>query len=109
MRAIVNAIPNAVPDHLTNRSPMIPNTTGNAAASPKPVNPRAKAAIIPDDVVDKIMQPINATPEKNESIIGAEYFFNKMPTANLPKVKMAINKVNNPSDKDAVMFLLSMR
>ena len=109
MRAIVKAIPKAVPDHFTNRSPMIPRTTGKAAASPNPVSARAKMVSIQDEVKDNNIHPAKAVKEEADNIIFAENFFSKIPTANRPNVKTAIKSVSNPKALESRIFLLSIK
>lgn len=108
-KAMVKAMPNAVPDHFTNRSPMMPRTTGNAAASPNPEIPKARNVMGPDSVTDSIIDPITASVDEAVRMICAEYLFNKKPTANLPSVKMAMKNVSATKAFESEYVLLSIR
>lgn len=109
MRAIVKAIPKAVPDHFTNRSPIIPKTTGKAAASPNPASAKAIIVNIQDEVKDNNMHPANAINDDADIMIFAENFFSKIPTANRPSVNTAIKSVSNPKALESIMLLFSIK
>ena len=64
-KAIVRAIPNAVPEYLAYLLPMLPSTTGKAEARPKPIKVKAKTVIVSDFVIANIMQPNTAIIDDN--------------------------------------------